>query len=101
MAKKSKAPVSHLFNCHEWCNEEWCWSNQLDSKQHELTTRVMELKANKSESSSSSDDDSSDWGSISDLVALFHPLLLTWKIILMTVPIATGNYLIILITMKN
>ena len=22
--KKSRAPIEHLFNCHEWCNSEWC-----------------------------------------------------------------------------
>ena len=27
--KLSKAPVEHLFNCHEWCDKEWCFAAEL------------------------------------------------------------------------
>ena len=31
---KSRAPIEHLFNCHEWCDAEWCWSKALTEKSH-------------------------------------------------------------------
>ena len=37
LLRKAKAPVEHLFNCHEWCDAEWCWAKQLDDKELELT----------------------------------------------------------------
>ena len=64
MIKRANAPVEHLFNCHEWCDEEWCWAKQLDSKQHEIATRIMEKnRDNVSEASYSGD---SDWESVSE-----------------------------------
>jgi len=32
MTKKSRAPVEHSFNCHEWCNPGWCWAKELENK---------------------------------------------------------------------
>ena len=67
MIKKAKAPIEHLFNCHEWCDPEWCWAKQLDAKQHELTTRIMEQNhQEEQESSSDSDSDESNWETDSD-----------------------------------
>ena len=33
--QKSRAPIEHLFNCHEWCDADWCWSKALTEKSHE------------------------------------------------------------------
>ena len=55
MIKKAKAPIEHLFNCHEWCDPEWCWAKQLDAKQHELTTMIMEHNNQDSEESGDGD----------------------------------------------
>ena len=75
MIKKAKAPVEHLFNCHEWCDPEWCWAKQLDAKQQELTTRIMEKnQLELTQSSSDSDSDESDWETASDSSTLCPPL---------------------------
>ena len=29
---KARAPVEHLFNCHEWCDSSWCWAKELSDK---------------------------------------------------------------------
>ena len=29
---KARAPVEHLFNCHEWCDGSWCWAKELSDK---------------------------------------------------------------------
>ena len=29
---KSRAPIEHLFNCHEWCDSEWCWAKSITEK---------------------------------------------------------------------
>ena len=56
MIKKANAPIEHTFNCHEWCDKEWCWAKQLDLRQFELTTKVLEhINENKPESENSSD----------------------------------------------
>ena len=28
--RKLKAPVEHMFNCHDFCDPEWCWAKQPD-----------------------------------------------------------------------
>ena len=33
--RKSRAPVEHLFNCHEWCDSEWCYAKALTEKSHQ------------------------------------------------------------------
>ena len=66
MVRRAKAPVEHLFNCHEWCDEQWCWEKQLDSKQHEITTRIMELNRTPSSECSDSSDES-DWETLPDI----------------------------------
>jgi len=35
--KNSKAPIEHLFNCHEWCDSEWSWAKAMTDKSHEAT----------------------------------------------------------------
>ena len=35
---KTSAPVEHLFNCHEWCDHQWCWAKELELKKMELVT---------------------------------------------------------------
>lgn len=35
-----------MVNCHEWCDPEYCWVNQLDDKQLGLTTCHMKQKCN-------------------------------------------------------
>ena len=34
---KAKAPIEHLFACHEWCDHEWCYSKELDMAREQLT----------------------------------------------------------------
>ena len=41
MVKRANTPIEYLFNCHAWCNLEWCWANQLSAKEQELATRMM------------------------------------------------------------
>ena len=42
--KKAHAPIEHLFNCHEWCDSEWCFAKSLTEKSHERTmARVTEV----------------------------------------------------------
>ena len=40
--KLSKAPVEHLFNCHEWCDASWCFSVELDEAQEKMQTATTE-----------------------------------------------------------
>ena len=30
--KNIKAPVEHLFDCHEFCDASWCWTKSIDKK---------------------------------------------------------------------
>ena len=62
---KSKAPVEHLFNCHEWCDAEWCWAKQLDEKQVELTNRNMKEMHDVLNYDSDSNSSSSSWETVS------------------------------------
>ena len=32
--QKSRAPIQHLFNCHEWCDSEWCYAKCLSDTSH-------------------------------------------------------------------
>ena len=41
---KAKAPIEHLFNCHTWCDAEWCWAKQLDDAAHTMMTNAMKDK---------------------------------------------------------
>ena len=38
---KAKAPIEHLFNCHTWCDAEWCWAKELDEATHKMMMTVM------------------------------------------------------------
>ena len=38
--KKANAPVEHLFNCHEWCDSEWCYAKALTEQTMERVTKV-------------------------------------------------------------
>ena len=58
MVTRGKAPVEHLFNVHEWCDQSWCWAKQLDEKQQELTTRIMEQRIDMEQEYYSDSDDS-------------------------------------------
>ena len=35
--EKLHAPIDHIFNCHEWCDSEWCFDKCLTDKLHERT----------------------------------------------------------------
>ena len=40
---RAKAPVEHLFNCHEWCNPSWCWAkNPSENSFEEITMKMKE-----------------------------------------------------------
>ena len=41
--QKSRAPIEHLFNCHEWCDSEWCCVKNLTEKSHKLVTKIMAM----------------------------------------------------------
>ena len=64
--RKAKAPVEHLFNCHEWCDAEWCWAKQLDKKELELTNLHSKQKQEKQiqEEDYDSDSSASSWETI-------------------------------------
>ena len=36
----SKAPVEHLFGCHEWCSADWCFSADVDKSRECIVTTV-------------------------------------------------------------
>ena len=40
--KLARAPIEHLFNNHEWCDPEWCWSKSLSEKQEKMMAHVRE-----------------------------------------------------------
>ena len=42
--KKAKAPVEYLFNCHTWCDKEWCWAKDLDDAEHKIMTDQLKRK---------------------------------------------------------
>ena len=49
----AKAPVEHLFNCHEWCDPSWCWARNLsDSIFKEITTKMKTTCLNVDENQS-------------------------------------------------
>ena len=37
---KANAPVEHLFNCHEWCDSEWCYAKALTEQTTERVIKV-------------------------------------------------------------
>jgi len=39
--QKAHAPIEHLFNCHEWCDSEWCFAKALTEQSHERTMQVV------------------------------------------------------------
>ena len=41
MMTEASAPVENLFNCHKWCDHQWCWAKELESKKLELVTVNM------------------------------------------------------------
>ena len=41
--RKSRAPVEHLFNCHEWCDSDWCWAKNLTEKTNNALTNQMRM----------------------------------------------------------
>ena len=44
--KNSRAPVEHLFNCHEWCDSEWCRAKALTEKLHEGMMKQVSMVRN-------------------------------------------------------
>ena len=40
--KKSRAPIEHLFNCHEWCDSEWCYAKCINENSHKTTLAQLE-----------------------------------------------------------
>lgn len=43
-ANSANAPIKHLFNCHTWCDTEWCCARELDDATHKIMTNVMLAK---------------------------------------------------------
>lgn len=44
--KLSKAPMEHLFACHEWCGAHWCYAveiNQAKNKYNECDVPLVEI----------------------------------------------------------
>ena len=37
----AKAPVEHLFNCHEWCDPSWCWAKELSQRSFESISQKI------------------------------------------------------------
>ena len=65
--RRARAPIEHLFDCHKWCDKEWCWAKELDDAQHKVILSNMKQKEEEDLpacSSSSSEDSGS--GSESD-----------------------------------
>ena len=29
MVRNARAPVENMFNCHEWCDGEWCFAKSI------------------------------------------------------------------------
>jgi len=42
--RRARAPIEHLFDCHEWCDKEWCWAKELDDAQHKVILSNMKQK---------------------------------------------------------
>ena len=42
--QQGQSPIEHLFNCHTWCDAEWCWAKQLDDATHKMMTNTMKEK---------------------------------------------------------
>ena len=40
----ARAPVEHLFNNHQWCNEQWCWAKGISVTHHGLISKMMAAK---------------------------------------------------------
>ena len=40
---KMRAPVEHIFGCHEWCDKEWCWSKELDDVKSNVNKKFQEM----------------------------------------------------------
>ena len=38
---KAKAPIEHLFGCHEWCDSEWCYSKELDMAREQFAQKAI------------------------------------------------------------
>ena len=34
-----RAPVEHIFGCHEWCDKEWCWSKEIDEAKERMNAK--------------------------------------------------------------
>ena len=41
--KNTRAPIEHTFNCHEWCDSEWCWAKVLTEKSHAGTMKRLAM----------------------------------------------------------
>ena len=39
----SKAPVEHLFGCHEWCGVDWCFSADDDESRERIVTTIAHI----------------------------------------------------------
>ena len=40
---RSKAPVEHIFNNHEWCYRGWCWAKDIDENTMEMFTTMIKI----------------------------------------------------------
>ena len=36
------APIEHLFGCHTFCDEEWCWAKGVSDGIHKMITENVE-----------------------------------------------------------
>ena len=43
---RSKAPIEHLFNCHELCDSKCCWAKSLTEDSHKAATNRMKRVCN-------------------------------------------------------
>ena len=41
-----RAPVEHIFGCHEWCDKEWCWSKELEDTKLNITKKLQIVNNN-------------------------------------------------------
>ena len=39
-----KAPVEHMFGCHEWCDREWCWAKDVEETKVDIGRLITNHK---------------------------------------------------------
>ena len=41
---KSRASIEYLFNCHEWCDSEWCYAKALTEKLQDVAKSLVSFE---------------------------------------------------------